>query len=264
MTARKPITFAVAVNSREILKDNFLASSCFRGLREHQILVQEGFTSASTAYNDALDRSVSDLVVFVHQDVFLPESWISDLDRALDYLQKNDAKWGVLGSYGTTVDGRGWGQVYSVGRGIIGEPLEQPVPVQTLDEIVLVLRKSSGLRFDAALPHYHLYGADICLRAKKHGMQSYAISAFCIHNTQMNLVLPRQFYESYKHLKQVWKDHLPIQTTCIRICRSSLPMYVRRLQEFRLRHIRRKTVATHRLKDIRPLMQWIEAMRQEK
>ena len=35
-----------------------------------------GFTSAARAYNDALERR-NDCVAFVHQDVYLPESWMS-------------------------------------------------------------------------------------------------------------------------------------------------------------------------------------------
>jgi hypothetical protein len=259
MSLASAITFAVAVNDSHLLERTLLTSPCLQEPHPHQILVQCNFRSAAQAYNDAIDRSRNDLIVFCHQDVYLPATWIPQLQQALGYLAAQDPNWGVVGPYGKTADGGGWGYVYSTGRGIIGEPPEPPVPVQTLDEIVLVLRKSSGLRFDDALPHFHLYGADICLRAKQRGMQSYAVSAFCVHNTQMNLVLPREFYESYKRLKQVWKKHLPVQTTCIRISRSGLPMYARRLQEFRLRHFKRQTVAAHRLLDIRPLVQALEA-----
>jgi hypothetical protein len=258
MSSVSSITFAVAVNDREVLKNNFLASPILGGRGNHEVLAQEGFSSAAKAYNDAIDRSNNDLIVFVHQDIFLPESWLRQVTLALDWLQRADLRWGVLGPYGKTVDGRGWGHVYSSGRGVIGEPLERPVPIQTLDEIVLVLRKSSGLRFDERIPHYHLYGADICLSAARRGMTGYAISAFCIHNTQQNLVLPREFYECYRELKRIWIDHLPIQTTCIRISRSDLPMYMRRAQESYLRYIRRKQVGAYRLDSIKSLCKQLE------
>jgi len=57
------------------------------------------------------------------------------------------------------------------------------VTVQTLDEIVLIFRRDSGLSFDETLPHFHFYGTDICMRAAEQGRQCYAISAFCVHNT---------------------------------------------------------------------------------
>jgi hypothetical protein len=130
---------------------------------------------------------------------------------------------------------------------------EQPEPVQTLDEIVLIIRKSSGLRFDDQLPHFHLYGADICLRAAKMGRKSYAIPAFCIHNTQQNLILPREFYQCCMHIKRVWKDALPIQTTCMRLTRFNAPLYRRKLWEVYLR-IRGKQVGGTRTQDVQGLL----------
>jgi hypothetical protein len=245
----KNITFAVAVNNRSVFESNFMASPCLGLPHDYQILVQEGFKSAAKAYNDAISKSLNDLIVFCHQDILLPESWLLQLDRALKYLQAADPEWGVLGCYGETQDGRGWGHLYSSGLNVIGEPFKQPVPIQTLDEIVLILRKSSRLHFDDHLPHFHLYGADICLRAAKIGMKSYAISAFCIHNTHQPLVLPEEFYECSRHIKRVWKDCLPIQTSCIRITKFNFPLYSRKLREFYLRHIRRKECGGTRVQD---------------
>jgi hypothetical protein len=246
----------------DLFKNNFLASPCFQVPHNHQILVQENFSSAAKAYNDAISRSVNDLIVFAHQDVSFPKPWLSQLEHSLDLLEATDPKWGVLGCYGETLNDNGRGHVYSPGRGVLGMPFEHPMPVQTLDEIVLVLRKSSNLKFDERLPHFHLYGADICLAAAKRGMKSYAISAFCIHNSQQNLVLPKEFYQCYKHFKRAWKECLPIQTTCIRISRSNFPLYMRRVQEAYLRHIRRKEVGATRLKSVRELLEQFEATSQ--
>jgi hypothetical protein len=256
LLVKRRITFVVAVKSKgEILENNFLASPCFRAPHDHQILVQENFASAAKAYNDAIDRAAHDLLVFVHQDIIFPEPWLSQLEHALVCLDVGDPVWGVLGCSGVTRDGRLFAYLYSSGQGILGKPFEHPTPVQTLDEIVLILKKSSGLRFDDRLPHFHFYGTDICLRAEKMGMKSYAISAFCIHNTHQNLILTKEFYESYSHISRVWKDGLPIQTTCIRMTRFNLPMYTRRLREAYLRHIRRKEVGGTRTKDVPRLLE---------
>lgn len=254
----KPITFVIAVNNTELFKNHLLVSPCFREPHNHQILPQQGFSSAAKAYNNAVDKSRNDLIVFVHQDIYLPRGWMSQLQQAFDYLQVHDQGWGVIGPYGKTVDGCGWGHVYSSGRGVIGAPLDVPVPVQTLDEIVLIMRKSSGLRFDERIPNYHLYGADICLTAARRRMNNYAISAFCVHNTQQNLVLPKEFYESYRELKKIWRNELPIQTTCVRVTKSDAHMYVRRIQETYLRHIRRREVGACRLSNIQPLLDQFE------
>jgi hypothetical protein len=253
-----PITFVAAVNDEKILANNLLASPCLSGGNGHQILLQRGFRSATKAYNDALARSQNDLVVFAHQDVVFPRSWIGDLDRALRSAEDDDPNWGVLGCYGETLNNNGRGYVFSPGRGILGKAFDQPAEVQTLDEIVLIIRKSSGLKFDETLPHFHFYGADICMAARERRMKSYAISALCIHNSQQNLVLPREFYEGCEHIRQRWAQFLPIQTTCARITRSNLHIYRRRLHDAYLRKIRRKEVGATRVEDGRELLTALE------
>ncbi len=231
-----------------------LASPCFRDSDEYQILIQEGFSSAAKAYNDAIDKSENDLIVFVHQDIFLPESWIRDLKRSLNLLNIYDPEWGVIGAYGETVDDNGRGYVYSTGLGILGKRFMRPTPVQTLDEIVLIFRKSSGLRFDDRLPHFHMYGADICLTAEKKGKKNYAVCAFCIHNTRTSFFLPKEFYESYRFVKRKWKNDLPIRTTCVRISRFDRDVYARRFGELYFRYIGRNDLESSRTEDVGKLI----------
>lgn len=259
LTKHMPIrnlTFAVAVNDREILESNLLASPCLQS-REPQVLLQRQFPSAATAYNDAMRRSVNDLIVFCHQDIFLPEGWLEELDRAIAWLTVNDPEWSVLGCIGMTADGEMRGQVYSSGLGVIGTKIHAPAVVQTLDEIVLILRISSRLQFDEALRHFHFYGADICLRAQARGGKCYAVPAFCVHNTQHNLVLPKEFYDGYGHVKQTWESVLPIHTTCISITRSDLPLYQKRIHEAYHRYIRRNEVHGRRVVDVQHLFRKI-------
>jgi hypothetical protein len=92
-------------------------------------------------------------------------------------------------------------------------------------------------------------------------MRSYAISAFCIHNAQQNFLLPKAFYESYAIMKRVWKDALPIRTTCIRVTRFNREAYVRRLHEVYMRYIRKREVGAIRAKDGRQLLNEIELTR---
>jgi hypothetical protein len=250
MAELEPITFVVAINKRDVLEQNFLASPCLRDPNPHQILLQENFKSAALAYNDAIDKSLNDLIVFCHQDMFFPASWISQLQESCARLGAEDPNWGVLGCSGITSERQMRGHVYSSGLGIVGDT-SQPGEVQTLDEIVLIFRKSSGLRFDEGLPHFHFYGTDICLRAAERGMKNYAISAFCIHNTYQNFRLPVEFYECCEHIRKVWKKSLPIQTTCISITRSNLPVYLRRLRQAYVKHIRRKEHEVTRADDVK-------------
>ena len=247
-------TLAVAANNDDLLRGNLLASPCLAPQHGNEVIVQRGFPSAALAYNDAIAKSSNDLIVFAHQDIYFPEPWIKQLERSLDILEVADPKWGVLGCYGTTVNGDYRGYLYSSSQGVHGSPSLKPLPVQTLDEIVLVIRRSSGLEFDPNLPNFHLYGADICLAASARGMASYAICAPCIHNNQQNLILPTEFYECCEHIRSTRKAFLPIQTPCIRITKSKGHIYRRRLHEVYLRCIRRQSVGGRRVQSIDKLV----------
>lgn len=248
------LTFVAAANNQQTLKANLLASPCLGEGHPHQIIIQEGYPAASKAYNDAIDKSVNDLIVFAHQDIIFPEAWLGQLEEALRYLETHDPNWGVLGCYGETQNEGAHGYVYSPGPGFVGKPFNCPEPVQTLDEIVLIFRKSSGLRFDNTLPHFHMYGTDICMRAAQAGRKNYAIPALCVHNSMYYLVLPKEFYECCRHIHRTWKSQLPIQTPCVRITAFNKYLYKRRMKELYLRYICHRTVLANRAADGRGLL----------
>jgi len=253
------LTFAVAVNDDDILENNFLASPVLKGSHGHQILLQRGFSSAAGAYNDAITQTVNDVMVFAHQDIVFPKPWVSELAAAIDRISRQDPRWGVLGCYGETQSDNGRGYVYSPGRGFLGKPFTGGAEVQTLDEIVLIFRKSVGLRFDPTLPHFHFYGTDICMTAAKDSRKNYAISALCIHNSQQNLILPPEFYECYRHVKRRWAEFMPIRSTCVRISRFDTDVYSRRFREAIL-SIRNKRVGAQRVRDGRSVLQEAESL----
>ena len=262
--SKRTFTFVAAVNNREVLENNLLASSCLREPHGHQILIQEGFNSAGKAYNDAIDKSRNDIIVFLHQDMILPDAWLEQLENALNVLESEDPDWGVLGCFGKTQNKEGRGYVYQSGIGIIGAPFERPSRIQTLDEIVLILRKSSPLRFDETLPHFHLYGTDLCMQAEAMGRNNYAIPAFCIHNSSQGFVLPKEFYQCYWHVRRAWSKRLPIQAPCIRITRTNFSMYKRRLYEIYYRYRFPKAREGHRIQNVRELVKEAnQSLRQE-
>jgi len=256
------VTFVVAVNNTGILKCNLLASPCLQGAHGHQLICQERFASAAQAYNDALDRAVNDIVVFVHQDVFLPEGWLLRLETAINTLAKDDPEWGVVGCWGVTERGEGFGYVHTPGQGVIGRAFERPHAVQTLDEIVLTIRKSSGLRFDEQVPHFHFYGAGICMQAAMRGMKSYAISAFCIHNSEQYFTYPKEFYQCYRAVKRLYSSRLPIHTACITVTRYDTVLYWLRLRRRYWKLITPPRDRGHRAADPRLILDQLQATQQ--
>ena len=238
------VTFVVNKSGDpSIFERNFAASACLEGIRPDRIIVQEGYSSASVAYNDAIDKAKTDLIVFAHQDVYFPKDWLADLNRSLKILEVSDSNWGVLGCSGVNNCGLFAAYLYSVGLGILGGPFSQPIAIDTLDEFILILRKSSNLRFDPNLPSFHFYGTDICLSSRKAKKNCYAISAFSVHNTSYGPLAP-DFFRCYWPVKRKWKKHLPIQTPCIRITRWNEDLIIRRFKD---------TCFTLMGRDMRPL-----------
>jgi len=249
------VTFVVNKSGDSaIFERNFAASPCLKGIRPDRIIVQEGFPSASIGYNDAIEKAKTDLIVFAHQDVYFPRDWLADLDRSLKILEEVNPDWGVLGCSGVNNRGLFAAYLYSVGLGILGKPFVQPVAIDTLDEFILILRKSSSLRFDPNLPHFHFYGTDICMSARKAKKNCYAISAFSIHNTSFGPLAP-DFFRCYWPVRKKWMEYLPIQTTCIRITRWNEDLIIRRFKDTCFKLLGRDMVLRPRLEDPRAVLQ---------
>ena len=218
------VSLIVAVNNDRVLNTTLLASP---GVNDHcQIILKRGFRSAGSAYNSGLSEANEEILVFAHQDVFLPTAWFEDLERAVKRVAAADPNWGVLGVFGVTrsspADYRGY--CYSTGlQAILGDHFEEPMEAQSLDELVLVIRHSSGLSFDEHLPGFHLYGTDICLRAKQLGKKSYIIPAFCLHNSNGVARLPKDFWSAYFYLRRTWWQTLPVVTCCTTLSRHAMP-----------------------------------------
>jgi hypothetical protein len=254
MHSTDPVTIAVAVNDADVLRRNLLASPQLAdGACLGPVLIKKGFRCASHAYNVAIAEAQTDVVIFVHQDVYLPAGWFEQLRRSMAAL--HGTGWGVLGCFGGRSSAReGVGHVLTNGVGIHGEPLSRPEPVDTLDEIVLVIRRSSGLRFDPSLPHFHLYGTDICLSARERGMPCFAIPAFCVHNTNQILQLPAEYWECYEYVKTKWKRFLPIHTSCVTISRFDRERHYRRIRELGHRLLGRRRTPKRRVSDPKTLL----------
>jgi hypothetical protein len=215
MSLSTKLAFISAVNDDQVLKSCLLQSpdlARFHG----EVLFQKGYADATKAFNAALSTVTADVAVFLHQDLYLPDQWLSDLDSALVWLAANNPDWGVLGLFGVSRcrEMRGW--VYSTGlKTVLGSHFSFPEQVRTLDEVLLVIRKSSGLRFDENLHGFHMYGTDICIEAESLGLTNYVIPAFAVHNSNGIKKLPRAFWDACRYVRRKRKTDLPIHSPCV-------------------------------------------------
>lgn len=210
---------ACASHSAAILEANLGRSPVIRtGLA--RLHVERDAASAAIAYNRALQATTAPVVVFAHHDVYLPQGWESLLAARLAELPPD---WAVFGSFGVGLDGAHIGPVWSSSLGmIVGRVPMTPVAVQSYDEMLLVLRRDAGLRFDEALPGWHMYGTDIAQTARLAGRGAYAGALPTIHNDRYHEALGRDFDEAYRFMRKKWAAHLPLRTPITKISRSGL------------------------------------------
>lgn len=141
--------------------DDSVLRTCLRAspdiAEETEVVVQRGAPTAGRAYNLGMETARSEVLIFAHQDVWFPKSWIGKFRSALSRIEATDPDWGVAGICGVAENGARHACLYSTGLGrVLGEPFETPQPVRTLDEVLLAFRPRSGLRFDESLPGFHL------------------------------------------------------------------------------------------------------------
>lgn len=215
-----PFAIVCASHSDAILSANLAASPC---LSDGVLHVERMAHSAAVAYNRAIDATDADVIVFAHHDVYLPKGWEAVLAARLANLNRRHPDWAVSGAFGVAADYRQFGPVWTSSLGqIVGRVPLQPEPVISFDEMLLILRRASGLRFDESLPGWHMYGTDIVCQARAAGKNAFAIGLPCIHNDRFHGALGPDFSESYQWMQTKWPQFLPLQTPVTKISRSGL------------------------------------------
>jgi len=170
--------------------------------------------SAAWGLNQGIALARNDLVVCCHQDVRFSKGWIDALLSQISLLPVKD--FGILGTYGISLTSHGSGHVISGSHKVLnnGKPPEECF---YLDEHCLVIRKSSGLRFDEACPGFDMYGADLCLTAWERGMSCFSVKAL-LHHLSDNQGGSPNLKKATEWLVSKWKGKSRFKkyrTTCV-------------------------------------------------
>jgi SAM-dependent methyltransferase len=208
----RALSFVCCVSNEQILEANFLSSPCLRGASPHEVRLIHNPKSAADGLNDGLKQAKNEVVVCVHQDVYLPEGWVERFWQQYNLAHKHFSPVGVLGVYGVHRDNAFMSRAgHVIDRDhVLKEDEPLPACVDSLDELLLAVPKAAGLEFDPALG-FHFYGADICLVAQQRGLRAVAVDALCFHNT-IHVGLAPSFYESARTFTAKWGKKLPLVT----------------------------------------------------
>lgn len=197
--------------------------------------IERGAASASIGYNAGLDATTAGLVVLAHQDVYFPPGWHVHLARAIADVEQIDPDWAVLAPFGMCAETDAHiGDVWSTGISRrVGERVSAPRAVQSVDELVIVLRRASGLRFDPALPRYHLYGTDLVQMAWAAGKGAYVAALPVVHNDDFKAALGADFTESYAFVRRKWQAVLPLRTPVLWVTKRGFGLLRYRFRAWR-------------------------------
>jgi hypothetical protein len=231
-----------AINDKETLRSNLMASSLLNDDDVHSLFIEDA-RCASIAYNNVLENTTSPYVILAHQDVYLPRGFKEDLLAGILAIERTDKNWGVLGIVGIDVMSTLQGRLWSNGLQIeVGAQIEFPMPVVSIDELLIVLRRDSGLFFDGNLPGFHLYGTDIVLTALERGLGAYVFDGPVIHNSLPVKTLKSDYEAAYRFMQRKWRHRLPLQSLIVPITRTLWPLRKRKIRALKRRFMGPKYV----------------------
>jgi hypothetical protein len=216
-----------AVSDKSVLHRELLASpdlAAYAGAFASVHLIH-GAHCAAHAANPVLDRlSGPCWVVWVHQDVHLPQGWANNFYAALEQAQAIWPRLAVAGVYGLCGPGEQAmraGEVWDRGTRLC-EPTALPCPASALDELLVAVRADSGLRFDADLG-FDFYATDLCLQARARGLDTAVLHAPVRHasSTPRSGPAPQRVLDRIARSGAVfeakWSAALPVFTPCFEI-----------------------------------------------
>ena len=169
------------------------------------------FPSAGAALNHGACKARHEVVVFVHQDVYLHS--LPALEAAAGSLL-DDPGVGLLGAVGTTSSGRVLGIVRD--RVVmIGSSSDMTTPVDSIDEVLFMLRRAdvlaSPLTEDPELA-WHAYAVEYAARERSRGRRVVTADVAITHNS-MTVNLDR-LAEAHARVAALYPGVVPLQTTC--------------------------------------------------
>lgn len=220
------LSFVTCVSRIDVLSQRLALSPCLQsgGLPWTAYF---NCAAAAQAFNQQLRAGAAiDWLVWVHQDVYLPAAWEQQFRRALAQATERWPRLAVAGVYG--VHGAG-AQAQRAGhvldRGLLlREQAALPCLVDSLDELLVAVRVSSGLQMDPAMG-FDFYATDLVLQARQAGWCAAAVDAYCEHwsDTPASGEMPAHLIARVKAnghaFESKWAHRLPVTTPCFHINR---------------------------------------------
>lgn len=215
----RKISFVACVNDDVQLSENLAASPCFQGPDPEQLIIVRGASSAADGLAAGLRSAHHEIVILVHQDIYLPEGWVSRFLHQWEMAEARFGEIGVAGVYGATYAEHVPGNTKRFGHVVdrmhlLWEEPDLPAQVASLDEIILAFDRKHGLGLDPSLG-FHMYGSDVVMQARDRGLQAVVLDVPCFHNSRSTFTLPEAFHQSAAIFRRKWGRNFPFASSCM-------------------------------------------------
>jgi len=250
------ISIVCVYNDERILRE-YLIKSLEDQTAEFELIkidnTRNRFKSAAEALNHCSKKAKGKYIMFVHQDVDLySNTWLEDAEKILDSIPDL----GICGVAGISEEEypyktRGRNVLYFRDNILwpIGNPIQKPEPVQTLDECLIIIPRLvfERLPFDEkTCDGWHLYAVDYCLSVRKLGFGVYAIPMFISHKSmggakhavenRLQIILslgirPKEYYRVLDKVLKKHKNHVKHIYTACGDWSTSYPLILQRIAD---------------------------------
>lgn len=168
------------------------------------------YRSAGAALNHGASLARNDVIVFVHQDVFLHS--LAAVVRAAGQLSVGGL--GVLGAVGVRRDGRIAGLIRDRAV-LLGVPVQQPADVDSVDELLFMVPRSLVLRYpltESPDMAWHAYAVEYGLRVRRLGLRVGVTDIPLTHNSLTENLA--RLDVAHAAVAARYPEMLPVRTTC--------------------------------------------------
>ena len=211
LTDSGEVKFIVVYNKPKVF-ENCFASSPY--VSSKSVIAYHNINNESLPklFNKIVQKHLRENIwfVFCHQDFVLKE----DLRLRLKGKEV-EAIYGPIGI--RPVGNKFSGMIIQSDGTPTGHQLEEDTPVQTLDEMCLIVHSEvfrQGLSLDERF-RFHFYGADFCMQAYASGFDVLATQLKCQYKSRTlhgDITSP-EYLSTLNVFKEKWKQFLPIRTT---------------------------------------------------
>lgn len=166
-------------------------------------------------------QALGKYLIVVHQDVRCIDTKYQLINN-LGELTAKDAKWALCGNAGVYGYHAKIMHITNAGKVILNDSL--PAQVNSLDENLLIVNRSTNLTVSGDLTGYHLYGTDLCLIADILGYTSYVIPFMVNHLSTGNLEALDEHISPFLATYGRKLRSRYIETTCTKFFLSNGPL----------------------------------------